>query len=150
MEMGRQMLRKRSMRGLLAMALVAVVIGPLPRVIGNETVLNQVLTNLIGNALKFVPEDTRPKIEIWSETIDQRARIFVEDNGIGIDPIHHERIFGLFQKLHKPEEYPGTGIGLAIVRKAIDRMGGTVGLQSTPGQGSCFFIDLRLASLKDV
>jgi len=123
-----------------------IVVAPLPRVIANETVLAQVLTNLLTNAIKFVAPDTRPHIEIRSETIDGKLRVFVRDNGIGIDSLHHERIFGLFQRLHKPEVYPGTGVGLAIVRKGVERMGGTVGLESTPGKGSCFYIDLRLAS----
>jgi light-regulated signal transduction histidine kinase (bacteriophytochrome) len=123
-----------------------IIVQRLPRVIANATVLNQVLSNLIGNALKFVAENVRPKIEMWAETIDGRARLFIKDNGIGIDAIHHERIFGLFQRLHKPEVYPGTGIGLAIVRKGMERMGGSVGLQSGFGHGSCFYIDLRLVS----
>ena len=123
-----------------------VVVRELPRVIANETVLSQVLTNLIGNALKFVEGERHPKIEIWGEPMAEQTRVFVKDNGIGIDATHHERIFGLFQRLHKPESYPGTGVGLAIVRKGMERMGGKVGLKSAPGQGSCFYIDLRLAS----
>src|SRR5205823_5383296 len=94
-----------------------IVVAALPRVIANETVLNQVLTNLIGNALKFIEGEKFPKIEIWSENMGEQTRAFVKDNGIGIEPTHHERIFGLFQRLHKPESFPGTGVGLAIVRK---------------------------------
>ena len=123
-----------------------IAIAPLPRVVANETVLAQVITNLLTNALKFVAPDTRPHIEMHAEIIDGKVRLFVKDNGIGIDSIHHERIFGLFQRLHKTEAYPGTGVGLAIVRKGVERMGGAVGLESEPGKGSCFYIDLRLAS----
>ena len=123
-----------------------IVVAPLPRVIANETVLAQVITNLLTNAIKFVAPETRPHIEVRAETSDGKVRVFVKDNGIGIDSLHHERIFGLFQRLHKPEAYPGTGVGLAIVRKGIERMGGAVGLESEPGKGSCFYIDLRLAS----
>jgi signal transduction histidine kinase len=68
----------------------------------------------------------------------------VEDNGIGIDPTHQERVFGVFERLHQNDAYPGTGIGLAIVRKAVERMGGRVGVRSTPGEGSRFWIELPL------
>src|SRR5262249_16296118 len=102
--------------------------------------------NLVTNALKFVHIDTEPKIEIWSETLGANAHLFIKDNGIGIDAAHHERIFGLFHRLHRPEAFPGTALGLAIVRKGMERMGGTVGVHSALGQGSCFYIDLRLAS----
>src|SRR5439155_7556586 len=124
-----------------------VRVQPLPRAYANETVLNQVLTNLVTNALKFVPVDTQPKIEVWAEINENNVRLFIKDNGIGIDASHHERIFGLFQRLHKPEAYPGTGIGLAIVRKGMERMGGGVGVQSALRQGSCFYIDLRLVRM---
>jgi len=124
-----------------------ITVPTLPRVIANETVLTQVITNVLTNAIKFVAPQTRPRIEIYGETIDGKLRVFVKDNGIGIDPAHHERIFGLFQRLHKPEAYPGTGVGLAIVRKGMERMGGDVGVESTLGKGSCFYIDLRLASI---
>lgn len=123
-----------------------IVVAPMPRVIANETVLAQVITNLLSNAIKFVAPETCPHIEIRAETSEGKVRMSVQDNGIGIEPAHHERIFGLFQRLHKPEAYPGTGVGLAIVRKGIERMGGLVGLESTPGRGSCFYIDLRLPS----
>lgn len=123
-----------------------VLVSPLPRALGNETVLNQVLTNLVTNALKFIPPKIRPKIEISAQSLEEKIRLSIRDNGIGIDTAHHERIFGLFQRLHKSESYPGTGIGLAIVRKGMERMGGTVGVDSSPGAGSCFYIDLRLPS----
>jgi len=123
-----------------------VTVKSLPRVFANDVLLAQVITNLVSNALKFVPQDVVPEVEIWAERNEKRVRMFVKDNGIGIDPAQHERIFGLFQRLHRLDVYPGTGLGLAIVRKGMERMGGAVGLQSLPGQGSCFYIDLRLAS----
>jgi signal transduction histidine kinase len=84
-------------------------------------------------------------VTVRAEDRDGRVRLWVEDNGIGIAPEHHERVFRVFERLHAAEEYPGTGIGLAIVRKGAERMGGRAGLESTPGQGSRFWIELSLA-----
>jgi signal transduction histidine kinase len=116
-----------------------------PDVIGHEATLAQVLTNLVSNAIKFVPADRTPQVRIRSDLRGGRLRLWVEDNGIGIAPEHHERVFRVFERLHGAEEYPGTGIGLAIVRKGAERMGGRAGLESMPGQGSRFWIELSLA-----
>ncbi|MGH7951072.1 MAG: chemotaxis protein CheB, partial [Limisphaerales bacterium] len=115
---------------------------PLPAVHGNEVILQQVLVNLIRNALKFVAPGVTPKIRVWCEQNgnEKLTRLWIEDNGIGIAPEHHERIFGLFQRLN--ENYPGTGIGLAIVRKGMEQMGGNAGVESEPGRGSRFWIEL--------
>ncbi len=118
---------------------------PFPTVVGNEVVLEQVIGNLISNARKFVREDLTPQIKIWAECDGANVRLFVQDNGIGIAPEHQERIFKVFERLHTASEYPGTGIGLAIVRKGVERMGGSVGLESNLGQGSVFRIDLPKA-----
>ena len=115
---------------------------PLGSVWANETLLHQVLQNLISNALKFVAADKTPYIHIWTERRGSKQRICIRDNGIGIAKEHQERIFGMFERLHSTELYPGTGIGLAIVMKAVERMEGTVGVQSEPGKGSCFWIEL--------
>jgi signal transduction histidine kinase len=117
--------------------------GPLPTVVGNLMLLNQVLLNLIDNALKFVPPDKTPRISIYGQQIDNRLRLCIRDNGIGIPPAYHARVFDLFARLHKPGEYSGTGIGLALVKKAMDRMMGKVGVESAPGEGSCFWIEFR-------
>lgn len=105
--------------------------------------VRQILTNLIDNALKFVPADRNPLIR-FRTTPGQSGlvRLWVEDNGIGIPEQHHNRVFGLFCRLHTADTYPGTGIGLAIVRKAAERLGGNAGVESSPGQGSKFWIDL--------
>ena len=103
--------------------------------------LTQIFSNLLGNALKFVSPGTKPQIQVWSETSDKKARIFVKDNGIGIPASYHHRIFSIFEQVEKSPS--GTGIGLAIVKKAIDRMGGAVGVQSEPGQGSTFWIEIQ-------
>jgi len=118
---------------------------PLPSVIGNAALANQVLLNLIDNALKFVPADRTPRIVIRATESDDYVRLSVTDNGIGIAPAYHARVFDLFVRLHKPAAYPGTGIGLALVKKAMDRMMGKVGIESTPGEGSCFWLELRAA-----
>ncbi len=114
---------------------------PWPVVLAHPTTLRQVLVNLLGNALKFV-SGTAPHIRIRSEERPGGiVRIWIEDNGIGIAPEFHERIFQVFQRLHT-EQYNGTGIGLAIVQKGVERMGGRTGLVSAPGKGSKFWIEL--------
>ena len=115
---------------------------PLPHILGHHATLEQVVANLISNALKFVAGGTQPRIQIWGTESRQSARLWVADNGIGIDPIHHRRIFGVFERLHNSEAYPGTGIGLAIVAKGVARLGGTAGVESSPGQGSRFWVEL--------
>ncbi len=115
---------------------------PLARVLAHRTVFGQILANLLTNAVKFVSPTTRPRIRIWTEARGDRARLWVEDNGIGILPEHRERIFRTFERLHGVEQYPGTGIGLAIVQRGVARLGGQVGVESTPGQGSRFWVEL--------
>ncbi len=115
---------------------------PLPSVWAHPTVLNQVLINLITNAIKFVGEAVHPHVRIRAEDRGESIRLHVQDNGIGIPADHHERIFRVFERLHNTDRFPGTGIGLAIVRKGIERMDGRLGLTSEPGKGSCFWIEL--------
>jgi len=116
---------------------------PLPEVIGHRPTLVQVIANLLINAMKFVDNGVQPQIKVWAEMRGECVRVWVEDNGIGISPEHQKRIFRVFERLHGMETYPGTGIGLAIVRKGIDRMGGSVGVESLLGQGSRFWIELK-------
>jgi PAS domain S-box-containing protein len=115
----------------------------LPRLRANRAVLIQVLTNLISNAVKFGGE--QPTVLVRAQRDNDKARIWVEDHGIGIAPKHHERIFRAFERLHGAERYPGTGIGLAIVHKAIERLGGRVGVESQEGKGSRFWFELPRA-----
>jgi signal transduction histidine kinase len=107
--------------------------------------LEQVVTNLLSNAVKFSRSGVAPEVVIRAETRDGSVRLWVEDNGIGIAPEYQERVFGLFQRLNPMESFPGTGVGLAIVRRAMERMGGASGLESTPGQGSRFWVELPRA-----
>jgi PAS domain S-box-containing protein len=117
---------------------------PLGSVIAHEATLGQCLANLLSNALKFTAEQVAPRVLVRTEDRGATLRVWIEDNGLGIPPEHHERIFRVFERMHGAK-YPGTGIGLSIVRKGIERMGGHVGLESTPGRGSRFFIELRKA-----
>ncbi len=124
---------------------------PLGRVLGHGVLLLRVLANLIGNAVKFVAPGTLPRLTLRAEEEGEGwIRLWIEDNGIGIESRHLERIFGVFERLHSQEVYPGTGLGLAIVRRAVERMGGSAGAESTPGQGSRFWIRLRRAPVSPV
>lgn len=114
----------------------------LPDIVGHSSTLVQVFANLIANGVKFVPTGRTPTVHVRAERGGDSVRIWVEDNGIGILPEHRERIFGVFERLHRVEEFPGTGIGLAIVKKGVERMGGKVGVDSKPGEGSRFWVEL--------
>ncbi len=116
---------------------------PILPVIGHEAYVTQCVTNLLGNAVKFVSEGLVPEIRVRTERLDENVRIWFEDNGIGIAPAHQERIFEIFGQVHAEKRYGGTGIGLAIVRKAVQRMNGAIGVESEPGQGSRFWIILQ-------
>ncbi len=114
----------------------------LPSVWANPTLLSQVFGNLIDNALKYRRDDVAPAIDITARTEGGQALVSVSDNGIGIAENHLDKIFDIFQRLHSRETYPGTGIGLATVRKAVTLMGGNVTVTSQPGKGSVFTVEL--------
>jgi len=118
--------------------------GVLPAVVGNEAALTQCFSNLLNNAVKFVPPETKPRVRVSAERDGNTVRIWVTDNGIGIAPLHLDNIFGMSQRLDTA--YPGTGIGLSIVRKTMERMDGRVGVESELGKGSRFWLDLKAAS----
>lgn len=117
-------------------------------VIAHEPSLTQAISNLLSNGVKFVARDTTPKIQIWSEKRDESGyiRLWIEDNGIGVKPEYQHRLFGMFERVHQEEQYDGTGIGLAIVRKAVEKMGGRTGVESDGLTGSSFWIELPPAS----
>jgi len=132
-----------------------VEIGHLPVIQADPLQMRQLFQNLIGNALKFHRVDEPPVVRVHGRFVhgrkqrtagmsaaDERCRILVEDNGIGFEPRHAERIFGVFQRLHPRDVFEGTGVGLAICRRIVERHGGMIGAQSTPGRGSTFEVIL--------
>lgn len=116
---------------------------PLPPVLGNSALLRLTFTNLLSNALKFVRPGVKPEISIRATVAQQMCHLEIEDNGIGIAPEDQERLFQPFGQLHGEEVYEGVGLGLAIVRKAVELMGGRNGVTSSPGKGSIFWLELR-------
>jgi signal transduction histidine kinase len=139
---------------------------PLGAISAHLPTIQQILSNLIDNGLKFVAKDRTPHLRVWTEEVannhdlpavkrengtptelavaagQRLVRIWVEDNGIGIEKEFYEKIFGLFERLHPSHAFPGTGLGLAIVRKGVERMGGRVGVESQPESGSRFWVEL--------
>ncbi len=123
---------------------------PLTIVRGDRDGLAQAVRNLVDNAFKFTRDAEQPQIEVRAERIqaeqdDSVVRLSVRDNGVGFDMQYHDKIFGIFTRLHRAEDYPGTGVGLALVRKAMERMGGRVWAESQPGAGATFYLELPAA-----
>ncbi len=119
------------------------VVEPLPTILGSHTIMVQVVANLVSNAVKFVPEDRTPEVTIRAERReDDRVRLWIEDNGIGVPQDQRERIFRVFERLTEDGTRPGTGIGLAIVRRAMQRIGGSCGVVPRPEGGSAFWIEV--------
>jgi signal transduction histidine kinase len=121
------------------------IVEPLGCVMGHRTSLVQAISNLLSNAIKFCRPETVPAVTIRTELRAGRRRLRVEDNGIGIAPEHFERIFRPFERLHGQKEFAGHGMGLPIVQRAAERQGGSVGVESEPGKGSRFWIELPSA-----
>lgn len=119
-----------------------VVDEPLPDVVGDRLLLQQVFQNLVSNALKFVPPGVRPRVRIGGEKRGDRVILSVTDNGLGIPPESQKRLFRVFERLDNAREFPGTGIGLAVVRRAVERMDGDCGVESQVGKGSRFWVKL--------
>ena len=127
----------RDLRALITSADAEVVAPPLPTVLGDDIQLGQVLQNLIGNAIKF-RAGRPPRVAIQAVREGPMWRISVADNGIGIDPKFHDRVFEIFRRLHDRDAYDGTGMGLAIVKRIVERHGGRVWFESAPGAGTTF------------
>ena len=119
-----------------------LTVGKLPIVTGDQSQMIQLFQNLIGNGIKFRRPGVVPEVQLDGTTEGSTCLITVRDNGIGIDPKYFDRIFVLFKRLHTRDEYPGTGIGLATAKKIVERHGGTISVESTPGMGTCFTIHL--------
>jgi light-regulated signal transduction histidine kinase (bacteriophytochrome) len=120
------------------------LVGTFPTVYGDQTLVNQIFVNLLSNALKYHRPDVPPCVRIDAEVQGQWCILRVADNGIGIAEKHQKKIFTIFQRLHTEEEYPGTGIGLAIVKKAVELQDGVVWVESRVDEGSTFFVKLPL------
>jgi len=119
-----------------------VEIAALPAVQGDETMLRQVLANLIGNALKFSGKAAQPLVEVGVLEVAGKQAFFVRDNGVGFDMNHAGKLFGMFQRIHPESQFPGTGVGLAIVQRLVERHGGRVWAESQPQRGATFFFTL--------
>jgi signal transduction histidine kinase len=119
---------------------------PLDDVLGHETSLTQALANLLTNAAKFVRPGERPHITVRTERRGERVRVWVEDEGIGVDVRYQHRLFRMFERAHVDRGYDGTGVGLAIVRKVVEKSGGTCGVESDGRSGSRFWIELPAAA----
>jgi signal transduction histidine kinase len=124
---------------------VTVSVDPSLSVRSHLPTLTQILLNLINNGLKFYPAGETPRVQVNAQREGKNVVVSIRDQGIGIAPQHQERIFQVFERLHTTDAYPGTGIGLAIVKRGITRMGGTVRVESAPGKGSTFYISLPAA-----
>lgn len=121
------------------------VAGEFRPVLASRTLALQAIVNLLTNAIKFTAPGTSPRVTVSGQIMAGQLRLSVTDNGIGIAREYHERIFKMFERLHTVREYPGTGVGLPIVNRAVERMNGSMGLESEPGKGSNFWIMLPLA-----
>ncbi len=119
-----------------------VTCGDMPTLTSSHTLLRVLFQNLIGNALKFQKPGVRPEISIHAERCAGIYRFTIRDNGIGIEPAFHDKVFAIFQRLHRREEYPGTGIGLSTCKKLIELCGGRIWFESTPGAGTVFCFTL--------
>jgi light-regulated signal transduction histidine kinase (bacteriophytochrome) len=120
-------------------------IGPLPDVNGDPNLLRQLFTNLISNSVKYRRAGVETVIRVFGEKGNGKSQVYVEDNGIGFEEKYLDKIFHPFQRLHGKDEYSGTGIGLSICKKIVERHGGTITARSTPGKGSTFVITLPSA-----
>ena len=122
-----------------------MVDGSIPLVVGHEAYLTQIISNFLGNAVKFVEPGIAPKVKIHATMEGDLVRINFTDNGIGIAPEHQKQIFQIFGRVYSEKKFEGTGVGLAIAKKAAERMGGSVGLDSQLGRGSTFYVRLKRA-----
>lgn len=118
---------------------------PLLPVLGHEVLLVQCVSNLLTNAVKFVPEGVKPHVRVWTKPVGDRVRLSIADNGIGIAPADQKRIFRIFERINPDREFDGTGIGLAIVKRAAERLDAEIGVESVLGAGSRFWLLLHAA-----
>ena len=120
------------------------IIEPLPKVFADQLMMWQIFQNLLSNALKYTSKELQAEIEIGGKKTDHSTLLYVKDNGIGFDITYHDKIFGVFKRLVDEQDYPGTGVGLAIVNRAVQRHGGKIWAESKVGVGTCFFLELPI------
>jgi light-regulated signal transduction histidine kinase (bacteriophytochrome) len=137
-------LAARNLSAAIRDAGATVTADPLPRVAAAQSELNQLVQNLLANAIKYRGE-ARPEVHATAQRRGRDWAFTVADNGIGIDPRHHERVFELFGRLHGDDEYEGTGMGLSLVKKVAEARGGSVRVESAPGEGARFTVVLPAA-----
>ncbi|HWG85019.1 MAG TPA: ATP-binding protein, partial [Deinococcales bacterium] len=135
----------RSLRLAVAEANAEIRREPLPAVLADRTQLAQLLQNLLSNAIKFRREGVPPRVQVSARPEGGMVRFSISDNGIGVDSQYFDRIFVIFQRLHGKEEFGGSGIGLAVCKKIVERHGGRIWMDSRPGEGSTFHFTLRAA-----
>lgn len=123
-----------------------VRIGPLPDIIGDPGLMKLVLGNLIGNAIKFTQKCSNPQVEVGTRKIGRDQCIYVRDNGVGFDMRYAEKLFGVFQRLHRAEDFEGTGVGLAIVQRIVERHGQRVWAEAEVGKGATFYFTVEVAN----
>ena len=128
-----------------AMAATVTWDDDLPKVIADARQLTWLFQNIVGNALKYRRQDADPKVHIGGREVNGEFESFERDNGIGIEPRFFDRVFEIFKRLHGRKEYSGTGIGLAICKRVVERFGGRIWIESTLGEGSTFYFTLRLS-----
>ena len=116
-----------------------ITTGPLPTIVADPRLLTQIFQNLMGNAIKFRQKEHHPRIHVSAQDTPDGYLFSVRDDGIGIEARHTERIFGIFERLHSTDQYEGSGVGLAITRRILERHGGRIWVESKPGEGSAFF-----------
>jgi light-regulated signal transduction histidine kinase (bacteriophytochrome) len=121
---------------------VQCITGVLPACDADPALLRQVFMNLIGNAFKYSAKAERPRVQVGYERHGGEEAYFVRDNGVGFDMKYAGKLFGVFQRLHRQEEFEGTGVGLAIVQRIVQRHGGRVWAQAAPGEGAMFYFTL--------
>ena len=124
---------------------LTLTVGELPTAVGDRGLMRQVLFNLLSNAVKFSREQPEALIVVGGYAKEGECIYTVQDNGVGFDMQYHDKMFGVFQRLHSNEEFEGTGVGLAIVQRIIQRHGGRVWAEGTVGQGACLYFSLPCA-----
>ena len=125
---------------------VETVIHPMPPVTGDPALLRQVLANVIANAFKFTGRRPHPRVEIGAQTEGSEVVFYVKDNGVGFDMRYADKLFGVFQRLHRGDEFEGTGVGLALAQRIIQRHGGRIWAEGKVNEGATFFFTLPTVS----